>query len=371
MAQYVEGVNPKVLKACRVQLELSLEDVQKHVPKINEVETGSWGVTFKQLDKLSSLYRVPRWIFLLDEIPEEYTFQNTIPDFRKVKGMLTSEPQSRSKIVALIARLDQFRSSLLDMREEQDQPIALFNPPEFTTDLQEMGRRVRSWLNIPQNEYPKFDVWRLAVEDQGVLVFLTSKYRGWSNIDREVFRGLSLYYNVLPIIIINDSDAKKAQMFTLFHELGHLLQMKSHAGVWEQRIVEEQWCDRFAGEVLMPRDAEFPLASTLGGLHSSASKFNVSAYAYLVRLRQLQYIDERTYLDLEIAITEDWNREQQVWKKNTGGFARRRPDEILKQYGSATNTVLQAFAENELNIVQAMRVLDVKKAHYITELMRK
>lgn len=369
MAKYVSGIQLNTLQACRRQLELSLEEVQRHVPKIAEVEAGNWRLTFSQLETLSELYRVPRWVFLLEEIPQEYLFQQTIPDFRKLKNMLTSEPKSRSKIVALMARLDQFRSTLLEMREDLGQDIAPFSPPEFTTDIREMAQRIRQWLGIPQEEYPSFVLWRQALEEQGVLVFLTSKYPGWSHIDRELFRGLALSYDVLPIIVINDSDAKKAQVFTLFHELGHLLQQTSHTGVWEQRASEEVWCDRFAGEVLMPSSAHFSAVATLKELRRAADQFNVSAYAYLVRLRQLRHIDERNYLLLEDALTEAWEQSQRRFRESTGGPPRIRAKEILNQYGSAAYTVLQAYSENELNIVQALRVLDVTKARYITEMM--
>ena len=234
MADFVQGINHMTVKACREQIGMPLERVERVVPKIREVERGERDLTFRQLDLLAELYHVPRWVFLEDEIPEAFDYNKTIPGFRKIKEHpMNTDPITVGKVNTIMARLDTLRSLIIELDADLGQPIAPFAPPKTDKDPTQTAKSIRSWLGVPDNEFPTFGTWRTLLEDKGVLVFLTSKYPGWSHVDRTVFRGLSMYYEILPIIVINDSDARNAQVFTLFHELSHVLRRESHADTWE------------------------------------------------------------------------------------------------------------------------------------------
>ncbi|MDZ7821868.1 MAG: helix-turn-helix transcriptional regulator [Candidatus Marinimicrobia bacterium] len=70
MPYRTEEINPQVLKACREQMGFDLSEVKKKVGRITEFEAGSATPTLKQLEKLASLYKVPRWVFVSDRLPE-------------------------------------------------------------------------------------------------------------------------------------------------------------------------------------------------------------------------------------------------------------------------------------------------------------
>ena len=58
--------------------------------------------------------------------------------------------------------------------------------------------------------------WRKVLTDAGVFVFKDAfRVEGYS--------GFSLYDDEFPIIYVNNSATKTRQIFTLFHELAHLL----------------------------------------------------------------------------------------------------------------------------------------------------
>ena len=59
--------------------------------------------------------------------------------------------------------------------------------------------------------------WRQLVEAKNIFVFMTGKYPGALRVGKE-FRGFTVYNPLLPTIVINDSDAQKAQSFTLWHD---------------------------------------------------------------------------------------------------------------------------------------------------------
>jgi Zn-dependent peptidase ImmA (M78 family) len=99
--------------------------------------------------------------------------------------------------------------------------------------------------------------WRAAVETAGVFVFKdTFKQKDVS--------GFSLFDDEFPVIYVNNSTAKARQMFTLFHELGHLLTHTSGVTKRNDDYIGslrghsrdvELFCNRFAANVLVPESA--------------------------------------------------------------------------------------------------------------------
>ena len=72
MAGRVENINKDILRQSREQIGLSLSIVAKKVTKISDMEKGDQKPTFKQSDTLANLYKVPRWVFISDQLPEKY-----------------------------------------------------------------------------------------------------------------------------------------------------------------------------------------------------------------------------------------------------------------------------------------------------------
>ena len=75
----VENINPTILRQCREQMGLSLDDVRKTVASIEKIENGDKKPTFNQIDQLAELYLVPRWVFIADDLPHEYQFDRIHP----------------------------------------------------------------------------------------------------------------------------------------------------------------------------------------------------------------------------------------------------------------------------------------------------
>jgi Zn-dependent peptidase ImmA (M78 family) len=92
-----------------------------------------------------------------------------------------------------------------------------------------------------------------VLENIGVLVFQATK------IPTSELRGLSVFEEHFPIIVVNRKDAQSARIFTLMHELVHLLSRTAGicdtAGFSELTSFEiELKCSHIAAQVLVPEN---------------------------------------------------------------------------------------------------------------------
>jgi len=121
---------------------------------------------------------------------------------------------------------------------------------------------VRSYLGIDlesqKTEWRRPDdalkAWRNAVEEKGVFVFKES-------LRQRDISGFCLYDEEFPIIYLNNSTAATRQIFTLFHELAHILVQTNGVTKLDDRYIGtlvgnakriEVFCNRFAAELLVP-----------------------------------------------------------------------------------------------------------------------
>jgi Zn-dependent peptidase ImmA (M78 family) len=362
-------LNLNILRQCREQMSLSQDQVAKKVKSIHEIELGKKCPSYKQLDDLSSLYQVPRWVFIADRLPDEYQYTTT-PAFRTFKGSTLFED---SKIRKLITRVEQYRDLFIDFRNDLDDPVQCFVQPDLDNinSIDSTASAVREWLSLKNNVHLDFSELKKRLQEKSIFIFLTSKYPGWSHIDT-AFRGLAILHEIMPIIIINDSDSKNIQSFTLLHELGHILRKETAIDGELGYSQTEKWCDRFSGEVLMP--ASDRLWNTLSScellnIESLAKKFKVSTYVCLVRLRQLQRIEESDYQSHFDQLNKEYKESREKQKKAQGGPPRNRVKEVKNQFGvSFINTVLTTWHHQEITLHKVVKLLGLKHPQQILDL---
>jgi Zn-dependent peptidase ImmA (M78 family) len=178
-----------------------------------------------------------------------------------------------------------------------------------------MAARVREYLGISldrqtawRNADEALKEWRQALYRVGIFVFKDA-------FREESFSGFSLYDEVFPIIYVNNSAAPTRQIFTLFHELGHLLFHTSGIDPLDDQYVErlparprhiEVLCNRFAAQFLLP-EAAFEAAfagqrPTEQMAEMLAGRFHVS--------REFIF---RKFLDRNLITREDYGRAARQW----------------------------------------------------------
>jgi len=372
MVARVENVNADVLRKCREQMALDITHVKKKIASIEDIEAGKKYPTFKQLDTLANLYQVPRWVFISSELPEKYDFTKSMPAFRHFADR---EPTGFSdpKIRSLLTKVQRFRNLVIEIQDELGEPTHAFNPPEPGKNIAEFAKIIRAWLDV--NESIPFPEWKKKLEQKGIFIFMTSKYSGWSHIDKEQFRGLSVYHPILPIIVINSSDAKKAQSFTLLHELGHLVKEENALDGWEPHSkAEEKWCDELAGEILMPEELFSEEVSgrqieNIRDVEKLSEKFHSSSYACLVKLRTSGVISQEKYSELEKQLKAEYLKTQKRLKDQSRPIPRNRSKEAFEQYGQIyANVLFHAYNNKEIGLHKLCRAFELKRVSQIKQL---
>src|SRR5207247_7491917 len=121
--------------------------------------------------------------------------------------------------------------------------------------------------------------------------------------------GFCLLHEEFPIIFINNSNAFTRQIFTLIHELGHILFEIHGVTDIDERYLEhmsqkdkslEAKCNQYAAEVLVPTDS-FERAIVLfrdkgpETIPKIAEKYYVSKEVILRRLQDRKHVTEDYY----------------------------------------------------------------------------
>ena len=376
--------NPKILKQCREQMGLTIEDAESKasLKTLHAIEKGERQASFRQIDKLSQLYLVPRWVFTQETLPDKYNFKKSTASFRTFKN--NKGNKFNYDLRRIVARVEDLREIIISFLKEMEEPVPDFTPPKINLrgpNIEEVSRKIYEWLNTNNEQSYTFRDWRKKLEDKGVFIFVTGSFRGWTKVEPNIFRGLSIYYEQLPIIIINASDAYKAKSFTLFHELGHLLMKKTRIdpSVGKAHFGEEQLCDHFAGNMLMPENRIKKEAGKLDiikgrevileAVSKVSKKFKTSDFATLVRLRALRLIDQKTYHSLESSLNRKY--EESIKSGNMQRISRVMDREARHQYGNIySNTVIQAYLNKHITLHRMRNMFGLKKTEYALKMIK-
>lgn len=274
--------------------------------RVEQWERGEVQPTVAQLRKAAGVYKRPLGVFFLPEPPHDF---DTMRDFRRQVGAAPGEwsPGLHGEYRRAVLQ----RENVLELADLEDEPPAtawrVEDLPEDDEALAALARArllAGAPLSLPAGvgtEYEHLNVWTAALEDAGVLVLATSR----GSVAVTEMRAFSLYFDVLPVVVVNGTDSPRGRLFSMLHEYVHLL--LHTAGVCDvvtdlratdpDRQVEAR-CNAIAAAMLMPAGdvlaqaeviARFnaPAAWTYEALRAAAAPYGVSAEAFLRRLLTL------------------------------------------------------------------------------------
>ena len=335
--------------------------------------------TLKQLEDFARLTHTAIGYFFLPAPP---SLVLPVPDFRTLRDTTLAEPSSAllDTLYLCQQRQDWYR----DYARLQGLPtLAFVGSARIQEAPEAVAQRMREALGLSADARRQLSTWTDALrqligkaEEVGVLVMASSIVASNSHrkLDVGEFRGFALADSLAPLVFLNGSDSKSAQMFTLAHELAHLWLgatgvSDTEAGkVPEQRT--ERWCNQVAAELLMPLEAlraayrqGAPISEEIQRL---AREFKVSTLVALRRLFDAGFIDQTS---LWRHYREEQARLQTLEKRVSGGgdFYRTLGARTSKRFARA---IVGSALEGQTLFQDAFRMLGVRKSATFYEAAR-
>jgi len=371
------AVSPLLLAWARERSGLEVDELATRFPKLTEWVSGERTPTLKQLEDFARATHTPIGFLFLPEPPEE---QVPIPDYRTMgdAGVSRPSPDLLDTIFQCQQRQEWYRDFAQVTREDQ---VGFVGSLTTSVPVVEAAELIRTTLTFDLGErgHTWSDALRTLVdhaEKMGVLVMVSGVVGANTHrrLDPEEFRGFSLVDRLAPLVFVNGTDTKAAQIFTLTHELIHLFLGETalddaDLGATPTNPVE-RWCNQVAAEVLVPmailRAALSPDMAVADQLESLARTFKVST---LVVLRRVHDAGRLSWEEYQIAYRDELTRILEILgeRSGTGGnFFNTQPARVSKRFARA---VIVSTLEGQTLHRDAFQMLGVKKLSTFEELV--
>ena len=302
-------VSPVVLKWAANRAGKS-ESIRSDFPQWAKWINKESNPTFKQLEELSKKTSTPIGYFFLAEPPVE---RLPIPHFRTIDNQhaVSPSPNLLETVQTMERRQAWMREYLID--HEYD-PLPFVGKGKAIQTLNVIAEDMRNELGIKDGWVASCGTWEEALrlllqktEDAGILVVRNSIVG--NNAHRKLnvneFRGFVLVDDYAPLIFVNGSDGKAAQMFTLAHELAHVWYGISAAFDLKNLQPADndvEWkCNLIAAEFLVPESEVRELWSSIHleyePFQQTARKFKVSEIVAARRTLDLGLITKNEFFE--------------------------------------------------------------------------
>lgn len=352
-------------------MNLSVDEVALRLKKqpqdVIAWESGEEVPTYVQLERLAyQLYKRPVALFFFPEVPAEDGARGafrTLPEFEFER--------LSSRILSLVreAQAKQFKlAELLQGDSIAEHSILEECQVDLRTPVDSIAASLRSYLGVTidaqiewQDNAVAFEKWRETIGDHGVFVFKQA-------FRQDEISGFCLYHVTYPVIYVNNTMAYSRQVFTVIHELGHLLFKTSGIDKVRDDYVTalrgedaeiERFCNRFAAQVLVP-ESDFDLASrnvapNEEGISQLAQRYSVSREVVLRRFKDRGQVDQETY----DVLADKWRDEALRGGGGPGGgnyYATQRAY-LGRRY---LDLVFQQYYRNKIDLYQLAEYLNMK-----------
>jgi Zn-dependent peptidase ImmA (M78 family) len=303
-------VRPGHYRWARDRARVTVPELAKRFPKLEEWEAGASSPTLKQLEAFAAATYTPLGYFFLPEPPTEAV---PIPDFRTIGGVPVGEPSANllDTIYICQQRQEWYRDFA---RATGEDPRPFVGSVELGDDVVPVAATIRRVLGFDLAERERAATWEEALrqfigqaEGAGVLVMcsgvvLNNTHR---TLDPDEFRGFAMADPFAPVVFINGADSKSGQMFTLGHELAHIWLGESALSNERPRQLDatatELWCNAVAAEVLVPiatmRQAFDRHADPFNEMKRLARRFKVSTLVILRRIYDIGGLTREAFWD--------------------------------------------------------------------------
>ena len=333
------------------RLGVELRELESELRRDPEPRQGLLNTIAKEL-------ALPAFVFFMERPPK---LEDVIPDFR------SPSPAPSAKLRPTVEAI-QFAEGIQKSVAEQNGPN--LDLPHFTATqnakVDEFALLARRFFKITRKDQLEardanafYIICRKKIEDKGIFVFHDS----FPETDGS---GFCLSHPKHPVIVVNTKKQTRGRrLFTLIHELAHVLLRTS--GISDPFIREnatERLCNRFAGSFLVPSAYARELLGTATlavdpdyeDVRWAARRLKISQEATVLRLQQLEFYAPGSYEKWKRVIRDRGNPD---FAEKGGGGTQAPPQEKVKlakygfQFAKTFDRLLRDGLITEINLYRS------------------
>lgn len=367
-------INPSVLAWARQTAGFSLSEMStaNRFSRLERWESGEENPTYSQLEELAKKYHRPVAIFFFPSPPEEEPIEKSLRALSE-EALAAANPTVRF----LFRKGKTFQLSLKELFEGQylfqENRLAWMNAPT-NIPVDQAIEQIRNALKISLGEQESWkdsdealQRWRSLLAKNGIFVFKDA-------FKSSSISGFCIYDELFPIIYVNNSHSKNRQIFTIFHEVAHLIFKQSYLDIfdsdfWDLEIDnpnhEEVRCNAFAAEFLVPtKDFNVRINGIDVGDDSSISNladiYHVSREVILRKLLDQNYIERSLYGEK----IQEWHSLSKTENNKSSGGGNYYNTKSAYLGNEYISLVLTNYYQGRINIEQAADYLDIKSKSF-------
>lgn len=303
------------------------ELVQKYPEKWEKIKyvnkkkwlTGKDYPSYTQLVNVAKEFNIPFGYLFLDKLPEKKV---TIPHYRTLESN-TPVSEIVSELITQVQKQQEWAKEILINWGHKPLPYAgkyTIQSPKFEiiNEIKKLLQVENHWANEQINWSKALHFLIDKYEQAGIFVVKTGIVGNNTRkkIDVNECRGFVLYDEIAPFVFINSNDSISAQIFTLIHELVHILIGQSAS--FDLSYLEstnnevEKFCDSCTAEFLVPEEElEKTLNTNEINYEQLAQKYKVSQIVIARRLLDLSKIDKEKFYRFYAEYMKKENRQKQ------------------------------------------------------------
>jgi Zn-dependent peptidase ImmA (M78 family) len=364
-------INPEVLVWAREIAGYQLEDLSRTFPKLRDWEKGAAYPTYLQLQTLANKYKRPSAVFFFPEPPDEETIEKSLRALSE-EDVRNLNPQVRFLFRKAKTFQIYLKELFSDRHEEQTNKINWLKMDTQNSPIM-LARQVRDIFSITPETQSLWKTFEQALEEWRAILAKHGIYIFKDAFKNNKISGFCIYDGMFPIIYINNSHSKSRQIFTLFHELAHLIFKQNYLDVLDENNLYlnsqdpsniEVKCNAFAGSFLIP-DIDFIDRFSfknydLNKIEEISDFYKVSKEVVLRSLLSNKLIDDFFYKK----IMKEWkisfeNKDKEKSSKSDGGgnYYYTTISYLGNQYFSL---IFEKFYHGRISVEKASAYLDIK-----------
>lgn len=306
-------INPKILIWAREERGMSTtyvaDKLKLEVSDLNQWEHNGKDILFGSLESVAKLYKRQTAVFFLSDVPAKVKKPKDCRNLAVDGGIFSTET------MLAIRRTERYLHTARELLgipflDKQYEWLKNFNGKNKNIEKEVALLRELLEVDVDGKSAQKSDVafrnWRTKIEEKlGIFVFQFP-------VPENELDGFSYAFDEFPYaIVVNNKNAPVRKIFTLFHELYHILKQDSGACkpnfITPNQLNIELECNKFTSKFLVPKD-HLKVTNSIDEIFRLAGLLNVSGEVYLRRLFDENRISKNKFFELLDSVRERSNR---------------------------------------------------------------